>query len=155
MGSIVSIAEAAEKARQAQIDGQTVVTTNGSFDLLHQGHEFLLGECKKQGDILIVGVNSDVSVKRYKGPDRPIDSEDTRAGNAAKHADYVFIFDDDDPRSWLKEIRPNVHCNAASYGEDCIEAPVVKDVGATLYLVPIQTELGSTTEILRQREQAS
>jgi D-glycero-beta-D-manno-heptose 1-phosphate adenylyltransferase len=137
--------------KEQQEEGKTIVTTNGSFDLLHPGHIFLLEESKKQGDILVVGVNSDASVKRYKGPDRPIDGQDVRAENVSRLADAVFIFEEDDPREWLKMIHPDVHCNAETYGEDCIEADVLKEIGARLHLVKIKPEFGSTTQIIQQQ----
>lgn len=143
--------QAAEEARAA---GKTVVTTNGSFDLLHPGHIFLLTEARALGDVLIVGVNSDASVKRYKGPTRPIEPQDVRAAHVAEYADTVFIFDDDDPREWLKKIRPNVHANAETYGKDCIEAPVLAEIGARLALIPVKPDLGSTTEKLRNMQQS-
>ncbi len=150
-GKVLSIADAAALSESSRKKGMTVVTTNGSFDLLHAGHRFLLAEARKQGDVLLVGVNSDASVKRYKGKDRPIESQDIRAAKVARHADAVFIFDDDDPRAWLKTIRPDVHVNAETYGKDCIEAPVVQEIGAQLVLIPVRKELGSTTEILQKR----
>ena len=133
--------------------GSTIVTTNGSFDLLHDGHKYLLAEARAQGDILIVGVNSDASVKRYKGPDRPIESQDVRARKVAAFADAVFIFDDDDPRPWLPKVRPNVHVNAETYGADCVEAPLLNELGARLVLIPVKPELGSTTLILHSRNE--
>jgi D-glycero-beta-D-manno-heptose 1-phosphate adenylyltransferase len=148
-GLLLPLADVAKFARDAQAEGKTVVTTNGSFDLFHEGHEFLLSEAKKLGDVLIVGVNSDASVRGYKGPDRPIDPEQKRAENVARYADAVFIFDDADPREWLKMMKPNIHANAETYGEDCIEAPVLKEIGATLALIPVLKELGSTTEKLK------
>lgn len=132
-------------------EGKTIVTTNGAFDLLHPGHQFLFQEARKHGDIVIVGVNSDATVKRTKGPDRPIEHQLTRALHVATHADAVFVFDDPDPREWLKKIRPHVHVNAETYGENCIEAPVLKEIGARLVLVPVKKELGSTTETMRKR----
>lgn len=148
---ITTIAEAATLAKKARAEGKTVVTTNGAFDVLHEGHLFLLEEARKEGAVLIVGVNSDASVKRAKGPNRPIENERTRARHVAMHADSVFIFDDDDPRAWLKIVRPDVHVNAATYGENCIEAEVLKKIGAKLVLVPFKKELGSTTERLSKQ----
>lgn len=147
-GSILPLADVAELLKDAREEGKIIVTTNGTFDLFHPGHEFLLSEAKKQGDILVVGINSNASVKRYKGPDRPIESEEVRADHVAQIADYVFIFEEDTPEEWLKIIVPHVHVNAETYGEDCIEAHVVKEIGARLYLVPIDTDLGSTTDII-------
>lgn len=150
-GRVLPLAELLPLVEHWRKKGKTIVTTNGTFDLLHKGHLFLLEECRKQGDILIVGINSNASVKRYKGQDRPIEDEKIRAQNVSAYADAVFIFEDDDPREWLKSIRPDVHCNAATYGEGCIEAPVVKEIGARLHLVPIKKELGSTTQIIQEQ----
>jgi len=150
---VTSLAEAIEFVKQQREEGKTIVTTNGTFDLFHPGHEFLLSEAKKQGDILIVGINSDVSVKRYKGEDRPVEAQDTRAAKVATHADAVFIFSDDDPREWLKQIRPDVHVNAETYGDECIEKQVLDDIGAKLVLVPIQEDLGSTSKIIASQQE--
>ena len=146
---VMTLHQAAELAAAARGTGKTVVTTNGAFDLLHPGHRFLLSEARALGDVLIVGVNSDASVRRAKGPGRPIESEVVRAEHLTPFADAVFIFSDDDPRAWLQEIRPSVHVNASTYGEDCIEAPVLRQIGARLHLVPVRPELGSTTALLR------
>jgi len=147
-GSILPLADVVELLKEAREEGKIIVTTNGTFDLFHPGHEFLLSEAKKQGDLLVVGINSNASVKRYKGEDRPIESQKIRAENVAQIADYVFIFEEDTPVEWLREIAPDVHANAETYGTDCIEAPVLKEIGATLYLVPVNKDLGSTSDIL-------
>lgn len=85
-------------------EGRQVVTTNGVFDILHAGHIKALRESKEQGDILIVGVNSDDCVKRLKGEDRPINCEEDRAEvlSALECVDYVFIFGEDDPCDFFK-----------------------------------------------------
>jgi rfaE bifunctional protein nucleotidyltransferase chain/domain len=131
--------------------GKIIITTNGTFDLLHPGHQFLLSESRKYGDVLIVGVNSDASVRRYKGPNRPYESQEIRARKVAAFADAVFIFDADDPRPWLPHIRPHIHVNAETYGEECIESNVLSEIGAKLVLVPVHRELGSTSEKIRTR----
>lgn len=148
---VLSTEEAARFAGSARAEGKTVVTTNGAFDLLHPGHLFLLTRARMRGDALVVGVNSDASVRRSKGPDRPVESQDVRAARLARHADAVFIFDDDDPRSWLQAIRPAVHVNAETYGRDCIEAGALREIGAELVLVPVRPDLGSTSVLLRSR----
>lgn len=150
-GSVLSLTDAATFARAARQKGKTIVTTNGTFDLFHTGHRFLLEEARRHGDILIVGINSDASVRRYKGEGRPIEKELLRARKVAEHADAVFLFDDDDPRPWLRVILPDVHVNAETYGEDCIEAETLRQIGAKLVLVPIRPELGSTSEMLDGR----
>lgn len=140
--------EVVEFAQGIHAQGHSIVTTNGAFDLFHAGHRFLIDEAHKYGDYLIVGVNSDVSVRRQKGEGRPLQNADTRARNVARFADAVFIFDDDDPRPWLPNIKPQAHVNAATYGEQCIERPVLDRIGAKLILVPVKKELGSTTQFL-------
>jgi rfaE bifunctional protein nucleotidyltransferase chain/domain len=150
-GKVMSLAEAAAFSAAARAQGKTVVTTNGAFDLLHDGHKFLFSQARKHGDVLIVGVNSDATVQKQKGNDRPADPQDVRASNVAKFADAVFIFSDPDPRPWLAHIRPHVHVNAETYGKDCVEAAVLREIGAKLVLVPVQSERGSTTELLRKR----
>lgn len=140
----------AEKLRNS---GKKVVTTNGSFDIFHFGHTLLFDEAKKQGDVLIVGLNSDKSVKEYKGPDRPINPEKARAGviTALENVDYVFLFNDTTPNRWLELIKPDVHCNSSEYGEDCVEKPTLEKIGAKLHLVGRDENDGlSTSEIIEK-----
>jgi D-glycero-beta-D-manno-heptose 1-phosphate adenylyltransferase len=87
-----------------------IVFTNGCFDLLHVGHIRYLQEAKAQGDLLVVGVNADASVKRLKGPTRPIQNEDDRAEILAALAavDYVIIFPEDTPAELIQSVRPNI-----------------------------------------------
>jgi D-beta-D-heptose 7-phosphate kinase/D-beta-D-heptose 1-phosphate adenosyltransferase len=117
--------------------GKRIVTTNGSFDLLHNGHLYLLNEARQKGDVLIVGLNSDKSVKSYKGPNRPIVPERRRAEMllALRMVDYVHIFDEPHPIAFLKELNPDVHVNSSEYGEDCIESATVRRGGGTIHLV--------------------
>lgn len=140
--------EVVEFAEGIHAQGYSIVTTNGAFDLFHAGHRFLIDEAHKHGDFLIVGINSDASVRRAKGEGRPVQNEETRARMVARYADAVFIFDDDDPRPWLPKIKPQAHVNAATYGEQCVERPVLDQIGAKLILVPVKKELGSTTQFL-------
>ena len=137
-------------SKKLRSQGKKIVTTNGSFDIFHFGHVKLFLECKKQGDILIVGVNSDKSVKAYKGSNRPINPEKARAGVVAalEVVDHVFLFDDITPNRWLELVRPDVHCNSSEYGENCIERPIVDKIGAKLHLVKRVNDGFSTTEIL-------
>lgn len=150
---IKSEEEIIEIAKKLQSEKKIIVTTNGSFDIFHYGHVKLFEEAKKQGDILIVGINSDSSVRGYKGPDRPINPENARAGviSALESVDYVFLFDDPIPNRWLELICPNVHCNSSEYGENCIEKPILKKIGARLHLVHRDGNDGlSTTEIIQK-----
>ena len=145
---LFTVPEAAAFAQSMQKEGKRVVTTNGAFDLLHDGHTFLFAEARKHGDVLLVGVNSDTTVRHNKGEGRPVEKEVIRAKKVARYADGVFIFSDPDPRPWLTVIRPDVHVNASTYGEDCVEAAVLREIGSKLILVPVRPEFGSTTAIL-------
>lgn len=129
--------------------GKKVVTLNGSFDLMHAGHLYILEEARKQGDVLLVGLNSDASIKKYKGHDRPIIPEDYRARMllALRVVDYVHIFDETEPMPFLEEVKPQVHVNGSEYGADCIEAPTVKKHGGVIHIVEKIPGL-STSDIL-------
>jgi D-beta-D-heptose 7-phosphate kinase/D-beta-D-heptose 1-phosphate adenosyltransferase len=131
--------------------GKRLVTVNGSFDALHAGHVHILNEARGQGDVLIVGLNSDASVRSYKGPTRPAIPERQRAEMllALRAVDYVHIFDEPDPIAFLSELKPDVHVNGAEYGEHCIERDVVISNGGKLHLVDRIPGL-STSALLRQ-----
>jgi len=131
--------------------GKKIVTTNGVFDILHIGHLAFLEEAKQQGDVLIVCVNSDKSVKKLKGVKRPINDEMKRAQMVAGLGcvDYVTIFDEKDPRELIKAIKPDIHANGQEYGYECIEAEVVREVGGRIYLIK-KIEDESTTNIIEK-----
>ncbi|MCB1181133.1 MAG: adenylyltransferase/cytidyltransferase family protein [Chlamydiia bacterium] len=118
-------------------ENKKIVTLNGSFDLLHAGHLYILKKAKQQGDALIVALNTDASIKRYKGPHRPIISLNYRLEMMAalEMVDYVTWFDQDDPRELLKMIKPHIHVNGSEYGAECIESEVVKKGGGSIYIV--------------------
>lgn len=104
---MTSLLKSLETSRRS---GKKIVFTNGCFDLLHVGHVRYLQEAQKQGDVLIVGVNSDASVKRLKGPTRPIQNESDRAEIllGLKSVDTVVVFTDDTPEAIIKAIKPDV-----------------------------------------------
>jgi rfaE bifunctional protein nucleotidyltransferase chain/domain len=141
----------AEKTAQIRTLGKTIATLNGSFDLLHAGHMYMLYEASKTADVLIVAVNSDESVRAYKSQDRPIISLPYRMEmlTALAFVDYVTWFHETDPRAILNSIRPDVHVNGEEYGEECIEADVVKRNGGRLHLVDRIPGL-ATSEILKK-----
>ncbi len=126
--------------------GKRIVTINGSFDILHSGHLHILREARDQGDVLIVGVNSDRSVRAYKGADRPFVGEQERAEMllALRYVDYVHIFDEEVPMPFLEEVKPHVHVNGAEYGADCIEAPLVRNHGGRIHIVEKVPGLSTT-----------
>jgi len=143
-------AMAAECARLRQA-GRTVVFTNGSFDLLHDGHVTYLQFARQQGDVLIVGLNSDASVRRYKGPSRPILEQAHRARTLAalEMVDYVVLFDEDEPRGLIAALQPDVLVKAADWAHYVSGRDVVEARGGKVLLAPLVQGL-STTEIIRR-----
>ncbi len=128
-----------------------IVTLNGSFDLLHAGHLHILYEASLQGDLLIVALNSDASIKKYKSNSRPIIPLEYRLQMMAALAfvDYVTWFEETDPRTILQQIRPHVHVNGTEYGENCIEADTVLSCGGKMHIVSIVPGL-STSKIIEK-----
>jgi rfaE bifunctional protein nucleotidyltransferase chain/domain len=147
---IVSRQSLGKIVERLKSEGKKIVSTNGTFDILHSGHEKFLSEAKAQGDILIVGVNSDSSVKKNKGPTRPINNEISRAKMIASFdcVDYVTLFEETVPMPLLEVIKPHVHVNGSEYGENCIEAETVKRNGGKIYIVKLVEGI-STTNILK------
>ena len=136
--------------QQVQSEGKKVVTTNGCFDVLHVGHLRYLQSAKQLGDILIVAINSDDSVRTIKGEKRPLVPEDERAELLAglECVDYVMIFPELNPKSFLIELRPNIHVKGGDYTPDrVIERETVESIGAELYLLP-GAEGKSTTNLI-------
>lgn len=114
---------------QMVAEGRTLVFTNGGFDILHPGHVRYLGFAREQGDALVVGLNSDASVRRGKGPKRPINSEEDRAEVllGLKAVDYIVVFDEDEPRDLIAKILPAVLVKGKDWahyvsGRDVVEA---------------------------------
>ena len=140
----------AQAWRAARTD--RVVFTNGVFDLLHPGHVDVLLAARRLGDVLIVGLNSDASVKRLKGPERPIRSEGERAYVLAafEMVDCVVIFDEDTPIALVKGLRPDVLVKGGDYSEATIVgAPEVRGWGGDVRVIPL-TAGQSTTNIVQK-----
>ena len=135
--------------------GSTVVWTNGAFDLLHPGHLASLQQARALGNVLIVGVNSDRSVKAYKGPNRPILNQYERAAMLAALVcvSAVIIFDEDTPVESLAKLKPDIHCKGAEYapphGRPVPERTIVEAYGGRIEYLPLVPGV-STTEILRR-----
>lgn len=131
-------------------NGKSVVTLNGSFDLMHAGHLQIIYEASLQGDILILALNTDSSIKKYKSPKRPIIPLLYRLQliAALEFVHYVTWFEETDPRELLIKIKPDVHVNGSEYGHDCIEAETVKSYGGKIHIVQLIPSL-STSEIIR------
>jgi rfaE bifunctional protein, domain II len=142
--------EAKNVAAGLKAAGQTVVFTNGCFDILHAGHVRYLTAARALGDRLIVGLNSDQSVKRLKGAGRPINSQDDRAEvlAALTAVDYVVVFDDRTAESLVAEINPDIYVKGGDYRlEDLPEAKIVAAGGGRTVLVPEVPGRSSSTII--------
>lgn len=137
-------------------ENKKVVTTNGCFDLLHMGHIYLLEKAKSLGDVLIVGVNRDQSVRKLnKGQGRPIQSERERAALVASLAcvDYVFLFSQEQPTSYLVRLRPDVHVKGGDYRrEDLVERKALERLGTEVVVGPFVQGV-STTRLIHKIQQ--
>lgn len=131
--------------------GAKIATLNGSFDLLHAGHLYILYEASKMADCLLVAVNSDSSVRSYKGAKRPLIPLTQRLEmlSALSFVDYLTWFDEANPCALLEKVKPDVHVNGAEYGLSCIEADVVQKNGGRLHLVDRIPGL-ATSEIIKK-----
>ena len=127
--------------------GQKIVFTNGCFDVLHFGHVHYLLQAKALGDILVIGLNSDDSVRRLKGPTRPINGENERAFVLAAlvFVDYVTLFEEDTPEELIKVVRPDVLVKGGDYTLDnIVGADFVTQNGGTVTTIPCVEGFSST-----------
>lgn len=132
--------------------GERIVFTNGCFDLLHPGHISLLRQCASLGDRLVVGLNSDASVRRLKGPERPVQNETSRALllAALQYVDAVVLFGEDTPERLIREVRPDVLVKGSDYRvETVVGADFVQSYGGEVHLVDL-VEGCSTTGLVRR-----
>ncbi len=129
-----------------------VVFTNGCFDILHAGHAYYLQKAKSLGDILVVGLNSDESIRRIKGPKRPIIEQGMRAYllDNLKPVDYVIIFDEDTPERLIRAIKPDVLVKGADWElKDIVGADFVLSYGGKVERVEFEFDL-STSKIIQK-----
>jgi rfaE bifunctional protein nucleotidyltransferase chain/domain len=146
--------EAVAFVRELRARGKTIVFTNGVFDLLHPGHVRYLRQARALGDALIVGVNSDRSVRAIKGPSRPITAEDERAELIAALAcvDAAVVFDEDTPWELIAALQPDVLVKGADWAEDAIVGrDIVEARGGRVVRVPIEAGYATTNIIDRIR----
>lgn len=136
-------------------EGKTVVFTNGCFDILHAGHVRYLNAAKALGDSLVLGLNSDVSVKKLKGVNRPINNENDRAEvlSALKAIDYVVIFDEETAENIVDEVKPDIYAKGGDYSIETLpEAKIVAKHGGKTVLVPLVEGKSSTNIINKCKE---
>ena len=150
----MTVDHAAAFVRDLRARGRTIVFTNGVFDLLHPGHVRYLQQARALGDALIVGVNSDRSVRAIKGPTRPITPEDERAELIAGLAcvDAAVVFDEDTPWQLIAALQPDVLVKGADWPEDAIVGrDIVEARGGRVVRVPIESGYATTRLIDRIR----
>jgi len=149
---IMAIDQIEEITRHHKLHGKTIITTNGSFDILHSAHVRLLQKIKNEGDILIVLLNSDESIKRNKGDKRPIIPQGERANMLASLfcVDYVVIFNDEKPLQYLARIRSDVHAKGGTYLTDRMdeEKKLVESWGGIYKTFELEEGL-STSELIK------
>ncbi len=142
-----ALAQALERRRRR---GDKIVFTNGCFDLLHVGHVRYLAQARSHGDLLVVGLNSDSSVRALKGENRPLAPEADRAEMLAglEAVDYVCVFDESRPDSLIEVVRPDVHAKGGDYREENLpEAEIVRRYGGRIEIMPL-VEGKSTTNVI-------
>jgi len=149
---VVALDSALERVERWRAAGEKIAFTNGCFDLIHPGHVSLLGQARAAADRLIVGINSDASVKRLKGPDRPVQNETARGIVLASlgMVDLVLVFDEDTPIELIRALRPDVLVKGADYRLDqVVGADVVQGYGGRVLLAEILAGHSTTGTIAR------
>lgn len=152
MSKIINLKDLLEKIRLFHRQGKKIVFTNGCFDIMHVGHVRYLTAAKAKGNILVVGLNSDKSVKAIKGEKKPIICESQRAEVLAGlcGVDYIIIFDEPDPLKLIQAIKPDVLVKGADWSEDkIIGADFVKSHGGQVVRVPLVPKI-STSSIIQK-----
>jgi len=149
---IIEIKELLYEIAQLKNEGKKIVFTNGCFDIIHTGHVHYLSEAKLLGDILIIGMNTDSSVSRLKGSDRPLNNQEDRALilDSLKPVDFVILFDEDTPFNLINSIKPDILVKGGDYKiENIIGADVVQKNGGEVKTIPFVT--GKSTTLLLEK----
>ncbi|RPI01351.1 MAG: D-glycero-beta-D-manno-heptose 1-phosphate adenylyltransferase [Ignavibacteriae bacterium] len=152
MESVVSRDQLGQVISGLKRDGKKIVFTNGCFDILHRGHVEYLTKAKALGDVLFVGMNTDASVRRLKGPSRPIVCQDDRAMvlAALRVVDYVCLFDEDTPYELIKTVVPDVLVKGSDWKKDAIVGKdIVEAAGGTVQTIEFVPNR-STTDIVKK-----
>ena len=141
-----------EKLKNWKKEGKKIVFTNGCFDIIHAGHVDYLEKAKALGDVLVVGLNSDSSVKRLKGKDRPINPVEYRKKvlEALKPVDLVIVFEEDTPENLIKQVKPDILVKGGDYTVDTIVgADFVQSYGGKVVIIDFVYDI-STTKIAQK-----
>lgn len=156
MDKVKSLAEIKKLADFLKRKGKKIIFTNGCFDILHYGHVKYLEKCKRLGDILIIGLNSDSSVRKIKGRGRPITGQKERAYilSALEFVDYVVVFGELTPEKLIKQISPDILAKGSDWRErDIVGGDYVKKEGGKVVTIPLIKGY-STTRIIRNIKNA-
>jgi rfaE bifunctional protein nucleotidyltransferase chain/domain len=153
-GRLLTLGELALLRAQWRAEGMRLVLTNGTFDLLHIGHVRYLQAARELGDVLVVGINSDASVRGYKGPGRPVVPQDERAEivGALRCVDYTTIFDEPTATHLVEALQPEVYAKGGDYApgsKPLPEAPAVERYGGQVRIIPF-VEGRSASELIRR-----
>jgi len=149
---IIPRSEVVALGERLRREGKRIAFANGCFDLLHVGHVRYLAGARAEGDVLVVGVNSDEVVRALKGPDRPLLPAAARAEllAALESVDYVVIFGETTAEAVLRDLRPDVHCKGTDYSESTVpERAVMKELGGTVRIVG-DAKTHSTRDLLAE-----
>ncbi len=149
---IAQTEQLAEIVNDLKKQGKKIVFTNGCFDIIHKGHIALLNKAREAGDVLIVGVNNDNSIRKLKGPERPINNLEDRLTVLAglQSVDYLIAFEEESPVQLIKQVHPHVFVKGGNYTETSIpEAPLLKKLGCVVKIIPYIEE-HSTTQIINK-----
>lgn len=152
---IKSLKELKKIVERLKKSGKKIVFTNGCFDLLHAGHLYCLEKAKKLGDVLIVGINSDGSVKKLKGKDRPIVNEKLRSYLISGFAcvDYCVVFEEDTPLKVIKTIKPDIIVKGSDYKKNqVVGKEIVEGYGGKVKIIPLLPGLSTTSLIKKINE---
>jgi len=152
LGKLRSLDALLVELRAHKSAGKKIAFTNGCFDILHAGHVSYLRQARRKGDLLVVGLNSDASIKRIKGPTRPVNHEADRVMvlSELQSVDYVIVFDDDTPTELIRAIKPDVLVKGADYSKkEVVGWEIVESYGGRVALVDL-VEGRSTTNIIRK-----
>ncbi|MDA3844389.1 MAG: D-glycero-beta-D-manno-heptose 1-phosphate adenylyltransferase [Candidatus Kapabacteria bacterium] len=149
---LISRDEAAETAERLRAEGKKIVFTNGCFDILHAGHVTYLAAAADLGDILFLGLNSDDSVSRLKGPERPVNNEKDRAVvlSGLRSVDYVCVFAEDSPYELIKAIQPDFLVKGGDYTPETIVGADITEARGGKVVVIALVEGKSTTAIINK-----
>ena len=153
-GKLLARHELAARAATWRTEGKRIVVTNGCFDLLHAGHLALLSQAAKQGDVLVLAINSDASVRRLKGSERPLVPQAERAAllAALTFVDAVTIFEEDTPLAVLEAVRPHVLVKGGDYQpSEVVGRELVEGAGGRVVIVPLTPERSTSSLVARIR----